>query len=140
LGYACFALNAIGRPTKASHILSCFVEGKVWLMKRMIVLFGALFANAAVAQTTTPPVATQNAAPAQQERSISERAGDAVGKAAEETTSAFGRALQWTGRQLEGAGQWTTRQGATIAPDAPAATPAAPAAPAPALPPPVPAR
>jgi hypothetical protein len=124
LGYACFALNAIGRPTKASHILSCFVEGKVWLMKRMIVLFGALFVSAAVAQTTTPPVATQNAAPAQQERSISERAGDAVGKAAEETTSAVGRALQWTGRQLEGAGQWTARRGETIGTERPANTPA----------------
>ena len=106
----------------------------------MIVVFGALFVSAAAAQPLAPPVATQNAAPAQQERSLSERAGDAVGKAAEETTSAVGRALQWTGRQLEGAGQWTTRQGATIAPEAPAATPATPAAPSPALPPPVPAR
>jgi hypothetical protein len=79
---------------------------------------------------------------AQAERSLPERAGAAVGKAAEETTSAFGRAMNWTGRQLESAGQWTARQGENIATDKPetAATHAAPNAPAPALPPPVPVR
>jgi hypothetical protein len=47
-----------------------------------------------------------------------------MGRAAEETTSAFGRALQWTGRQLEGAGQWTARQGETIGTERPANAPA----------------
>jgi hypothetical protein len=94
-----------------------------------------------LAQSLPPPVpAAPGTAPA--ERSLTDRAGDAVSKAAEQTTSAFGRAMNWTGRQLESAGQWTARQGENIATDKPetAASPATPAAPAPALPPPVPVR
>jgi hypothetical protein len=108
----------------------------LWLF---LFLFG--LSGACLAQNPPAPVP---AAPgtAQAERSLPERAGAAVGKAAEETTSAFGRAMNWTGRQLESAGQWTARQGENIATDKPetAATHAAPNAPAPALPPPVPVR
>jgi len=111
-------------------------------MMRLVAVLCALYAGSALAQAASPPAAAQDAMPAQQERSLSERAGAAVGRAAEETTSAFGRALHWTGRQLESAGQWTARQGENIATDKPetAASPATPAAPAPALPPPVPVR
>jgi hypothetical protein len=51
---------------------------------------------------TNTPAAPTNQAPAATpaERSLTDRAGAAVGKAAEETTSAFGRAMNWTGRQL----------------------------------------
>jgi hypothetical protein len=105
-------------------------------MMRLVAVLCALYAGSALAQAASPPAAAQDAMPAQQERSLSERAGAVVGRAAEETTSAFGRALQWTGRQLEGAGQWTARQGETIGADRPANAPA----PSPALPPPVPAR
>ena len=99
-------------------------------------------AQAASDAPAVAPPAPQAAAPTPAERSLGERAGAAVGKAAEETTSAFGRAMNWTGRQLESAGQWTARQGENIATDKPetAASPATPAAPAPALPPPVPVR
>lgn len=105
-------------------------------MMRLVAILCAVHAGSVMAQAASPPTTAQDVLPAQQERSLSERAGAAVGRAAEETTSAFGRALQWTGRQLEGAGQWTARQGETIATDKPATAPA----PAPALPPPVPAR
>jgi hypothetical protein len=79
------------------------------------------------------------------EPTLTDRAGAAVGKAAEEATSAFGRAMNWTGRQLEDAGQWAIKQGEHIASDTPhtAAAPAAsaaPAAPAQPLPAPVPVR
>ena len=92
-------------------------------MTRFLVMLCALCLGNAVAQSA-PPSAAQDAVPVQQERSLSERAGAAVGKAAEETTSAFGRALQWTGRQLEGAGQWTARRGETIGTERPANAPA----------------
>ena len=101
----------------------------LWLF---LFLFG--LSGACLAQNLPAPVpATPGTA--QAERSLPERAGAAVGKAAEETTSAFGRAMNWTGRQLESAGQWTARQGENIATDKPetAATHAAPNAPAPAL-------
>ena len=110
-------------------------------MHHWIFVFLLGLGGASLAQSLPPPVpAAPDAAPA--ERSLTERAGAAVGKAAEETTSAFGRAMNWTGRQLESAGQWTARQGENIATDKPetAAAPATPAAPAPALPPPVPVR
>ena len=113
-------------------------------MYHWIFVFLLGLGGASLAQSLPPPVpAAPGAAPA--ERSLTDRAGAAVGKAAEETTSAFGRAMNWTGRQLEGAGQWTARQGENIASDKPetAAAPAAPAAPevpAQPLPPPVPVR
>ena len=109
-------------------------------MYHWIFVFLLSLGGASLAQSLPPPVPVAPAAPA--ERSLTDRAGAAVGKAAEETTSAFGRAMNWTGRQLEGAGQWTARQGENIAsdkPETPAPT-AAPAAPAQALPPPVPVR
>ena len=92
---------------------------------------------AAAPQAAAPATA---AAPA--EPTLTDRAGAAVGKAADEATSAFGRAMNWTGRQLEDAGQWAIKQGEHIASDKPhtAAAPAAPEAPAQPLPPPVPAR
>ncbi|MFO0161607.1 MAG: hypothetical protein ACK53U_06155 [Alphaproteobacteria bacterium] len=129
----------------------------VQCMYHWIVAFLLGLGGASLAQSLPPPIplapgapaasdtpaAPQAAAPAQAgapaERSLSERAGSAVGKAAEETTSAFGRAMNWTGRQLESAGQWTARQGENIATDKPA-TAAAPTAPAQPLPAPVPAR
>ena len=90
-----------------------------------------------------PQAAAPAAAPA--DPTLTDRAGAAVGKAAEEATSAFGRAMNWTGRQLEDAGQWAIKQGEHIASDTPhtAAAPAAsaaPAAPAQPLPAPVPVR
>lgn len=106
-----------------------------WVLVSLLGLGGA-----SLAQSLPPPVPAAPGAPA--ERSLTDRASAAVGKAAEETTSAFGRAMNWTGRQLEGAGQWTARQGENIAsdkPETPAPT-AAPAAPAQVLPPPVPVR
>lgn len=108
-------------------------------MMRLVAILCTLYAGSALAQAAPPPTAAQDVVPAQQERSLSERAGAAVGRAAEETTSAFGRAMNWTGRQLESAGQWTARQGENIASDKPE-TAAAPTAPAQPLPPPVPAR
>ena len=110
-------------------------------MMRFFLVLCALYAGSAVA-VAAPPSAAQDAVPVHQERNLSERAGAVMGRAAEETTSAFGRAMNWTGRQLEGAGQWTARQGENIASDKPetAATPAAPAAPAQPLPPPMPVR
>ena len=95
---------------------------------------------AAAPQAAAPATA---AAPA--EPTLTDRAGAAVGKAADEATSAFGRAMNWTGRQLEDAGQWAIKQGEHIASDTPhtAAAPAAsaaPAAPAQPLPAPVPVR
>ena len=101
-----------------------------------------------VAPAQAPAVAApQAAAPAAAtaEPTLTDRAGAAVGKAAEEATSAFGRAMNWTGRQLEDAGQWAIKQGEHIASDTPstAAAPAAsaaPAVPAQPLPPPVPVR
>jgi hypothetical protein len=101
-----------------------------------------------VAPAQAPAVAApQAAAPAAAtaEPTLTDRAGAAVGKAAEEATSAFGRAMNWTGRQLEDAGQWAIKQGEHIASDTPhtAAAPAAsaaPAAPAQPLPAPVPVR
>lgn len=105
-------------------------------MMRLVAIFCVLYAGSALAQAAPPPATAQDVVSAQQERSLSERAGAAVGRAAEETTSAFGRALQWAGRQLEGAGQWTARQGETIGTERPANAPA----PSPTLPPPVPAR
>jgi len=105
-----------------------------------------------VAPAQAPAVAApQVVAPAQApaaataEPTLTDRAGAAVGKAAEEATSAFGRAMNWTGRQLEDAGQWAIKQGEHIASDTPhtAAAPAAsaaPAAPAQPLPAPVPVR
>ena len=129
-----------------------------WIFVFLLSLGGASLAQSlpppvpvapgAPSTTDAPAAAPQAAMPAQApaaapaERSLTDRAGAAVGKAAEETTSAFGRAMNWTGRQLEGAGQWTARQGENIAsdkPETPAPT-AAPAAPAQALPPPVPVR
>ena len=103
----------------------------------------AVAAPQVVAPAQAPAAAAPAAATA--EPTLTDRAGAAVGKAAEEATSAFGRALNWTGRQLEDAGQWAIKQGEHIASDKPntAAAPAAPAAPeAPAqpLPPPVPVR
>jgi hypothetical protein len=92
-------------------------------MMRLFLILCALDAASAVAQAA-PPSAAQDAVPVHEERSLSERAGAAMGRAAEETTSAFGRALQWTGRQLEGAGQWTARRGETIGTERPANTPA----------------
>jgi len=92
-------------------------------MMRFFLILCALYAGSTVAQAS-PPSAAQDAVPVQQERSLSERAGAAMGRATEETTSAFGRALQWTGRQLEGAGQWTARQGETMATERPATAPA----------------
>ena len=92
-------------------------------MMRFFLILCALYAGSTVAQAS-PPSAAQDAVPVQQERSLSERAGAAMGRAAEETTSAFGRALQWTGRQLEGAGQWTARRGETIGTERPANAPA----------------
>jgi len=93
---------------------------------------------AAAPQAAAPAAATA-------EPTLTDRAGAAVGKAAEEATSAFGRAMNWTGRQLEDAGQWAIKQGEHIASDTPhtAAAPAAsaaPAAPAQPLPAPVPVR
>jgi len=107
-------------------------------MHYLIFVFLLGLGGTSMAQSLPPPVpVAPGTAPA--ERSLTDRAGDAVSKAAEETTSAFGRAMNWTGRQLESAGQWTARQGENIAIDKPetAATPAAPAQP---LPPPVPVR
>ena len=97
---------------------------------------------AAAAQAAAP---AQAPATATAEPTLTDRAGAAVGKAAEEATSAFGRAMNWTGRQLEDAGQWAIKQGEHIASDTPhtAAAPAAsaaPAAPAQPLPAPVPVR
>ena len=96
---------------------------------------------------TAPQAAAPAPAPAAAtaEPTLTGRAGAAVGKAAEEATSAFGRAMNWTGRQLEDAGQWAIKQGEHIASDTPhtAAAPAAsaaPAAPAQPLPAPVPVR
>jgi hypothetical protein len=107
-------------------------------MYHWIFVFLLSLGGASLAQNLPPPVpVAPSAAPA--ERSLTDRAGTAVGKAAEETTSAFGRAMNWTGRQLESAGQWTARQGENITTGKPA-TPAPPAAPTPALPPPVPVR
>ena len=93
-------------------------------MMRLVAILCALYAGSALALASPPPSAAQDVVPAQQERSLSERAGAAMGRAAEETTSAFGRALQWTGRQLEGAGQWTARRGETIGTERPANAPA----------------
>jgi hypothetical protein len=127
-------------------------------MSQWIFLFLLGLGGSSLAQSLPPPIpvapgapamseapaAPQAAAPAPApastpaERSLGERAGAAVGKAAEETTSAFGRAMNWTGRQLESAGQWTARQGENIASDKPETT--APAAPSQPLPPPVPVR
>jgi hypothetical protein len=100
-------------------------------------------APAAAAPQAAAPAAAPAAATA--EPTLTDRAGAAVGKAAEEATSAFGRAMNWTGRQLEDAGQWAIKQGEHIASDTPhtAAAPAAsaaPAAPAQPLPAPVPVR
>jgi hypothetical protein len=107
---------------------------------------------AAAPQVVAPAQAPAAAAPqaaapaaATAEPTLTDRAGAAVGKAAEEATSAFGRAMNWTGRQLEDAGQWAIKQGEHIASDTPhtAAAPAAsaaPAAPAQPLPAPVPVR
>ena len=97
----------------------------------------------AAPQAAAPAPAPAAAAPA--EPTLTDRAGAAVGKAADEATSAFGRAMNWTGRQLEDAGQWAIKQGEHIASDTPhtAAAPAAsaaPAAPAQPLPAPVPVR
>ena len=97
---------------------------------------------AAAPQVVAP---AQAPAAATAEPTLTDRAGAAVGKAAEEATSAFGRAMNWTGRQLEDAGQWAIKQGEHIASDTPhtAAAPAAsaaPAAPAQPLPAPVPVR
>ncbi|MBM3593489.1 MAG: hypothetical protein FJX32_12575 [Alphaproteobacteria bacterium] len=97
--------------------------------------------STSLAQSLPPPTPAAHG-PAPAERSLTDRAGAAMGKAAEETTSAFGRAMNWTGRQLESAGQWTARQGENIATNKPetATTPATPTPAAPALPPPVPVR
>ena len=129
-----------------------------WIFAFLLGLGGASLAQSlpppvpiapgAAAASDAPAAAPQAAAPAQApaatpaDPSLTERAGAAVGRAAEETTSAFGRAMNWTGRQLDGAGQGTARQGENIASDKPetAAAPAAPAAPAQPLPPPVPVR
>jgi hypothetical protein len=92
-------------------------------MMRFFLVLCALYAGSAVA-VAAPPSAAQDAVPVHQERNLSGRAGAVMGRAAEETTSAFGRALQWTGRQLEGAGQWTARQGETIGTERPANAPA----------------
>ena len=108
----------------------------------------AVAAPQVVAPAQAPAAAApQAAAPAAAtaEPTLTDRAGAAVGKAAEEATSAFGRAMNWTGRQLEDAGQWAIKQGEHIASDTPhtAAAPAAsaaPAAPAQPLPAPVPVR
>jgi pyruvate/2-oxoglutarate dehydrogenase complex dihydrolipoamide acyltransferase (E2) component len=99
----------------------------------------------AQAPAAAAPQAAAAPAAAPADPTLTDRAGAAVGKAAEEATSAFGRAMNWTGRQLEDAGQWAIKQGEHIASDTPhtAAAPAAsaaPAAPAQPLPPPVPAR
>ncbi|MFM7419995.1 MAG: hypothetical protein ACKO54_09900, partial [Alphaproteobacteria bacterium] len=91
-------------------------------MYHLIFVFLLGLGGTSLAQSLPPPVpltpgapaasdAPAVAAPAPQtaataERSLGERAGAAVGKAAEEATSAFGRAMNWTGRQLESAGQW----------------------------------
>jgi len=100
-------------------------------------------APVAAASQVVAPAQAPAAAPV--EPTLTDRAGAAVGKAAEEATSAFGRAMNWTGRQLEDAGQWAIKQGEHIASDTPhtAAAPAAsaaPAAPAQPLPAPVPVR
>jgi hypothetical protein len=108
----------------------------------------AVAAPQVVAPAQAPAAAApQAAAPAAAtaDPTLTDRAGAAVGKAAEEATSAFGRAMNWTGRQLEDAGQWAIKQGEHIASDTPhtAAAPAAsaaPAAPAQPLPAPVPVR
>jgi hypothetical protein len=108
-------------------------------MYKWIFGFFLSLGGASLAQSLPSPVPTAPAAAAPAERSLGERAGAAMDKAAEETSSAIGRAMNWTGRQLESAGQWTARQGEGIARDK-AATAAPPAAPSPALPPPVPVR
>ncbi len=102
-------------------------------------------APAAAAPQAAAPATAAAPAAAPAEPTLTDRAGAAVGKAAEEATSAFGRAMNWTGRQLEDAGQWAIKQGEHIASDTPhtAAAPAAsaaPAAPAQPLPAPVPVR